>query len=494
MQVLFPCPSCHKMLQPPLQASGSAKLRCPLCQHELVAYDLVQGAHRAWMVIEDPGGEDLFADFQARPTEETPPHYGHGLHGNRHESHTRHPVSPYPVSIKDSVTSHDGELKLAPEEAHSQEAAEEEHGKPIQWEKFKPITHEEFQRRRRAAKSPIASVLQVVLGGFAAIPVSLLILWYGFGKDVADAGPTVAEYVPWIVPQKFHRNRPSKVERDFSPWDQGDFPNLSKFDVEPTEPKQSEPSEALQPKGKNDSVEPPAKTAPSIVTPPKTPDDKSSALEKQGLEKPMVGDKKASNAEVSVLPPPEDAVGAPPKLPIVSALDQWENAKAAVADYQGDSSEIKKSLNSAYVLAAMEVARQRSTLRFPQDRVWIEKCHQLLQEHARDAAAVKLISVGGPIISEGAEGSGVALVIEVQAVASEDGKLVIQTKDPLKIRDRSWILERPLGPGESESKIGSRYDVGKVMVLGVLSVTDTSSKIVLLDEVPAIGSKGSDTP
>lgn len=482
------------MLQPPLQASGSAKLRCPLCQHEIVAYDLVQGAHRAWMVIEDPGGEDLFADFQARPVEESPAHHGLGLHGDRHESHPRHHVSPYPVSIDDSVTSHDGELKLAPEDAHAPEAAEEEHGKPIQWEKFKPITHEEFQRRRRAAKSPIASVLQVVLGGFAAIPVSLLILWYGFGKDVADAGPTVAEYVPWIVPQKFHRNRPSKVDRDFTTWDQGDFPNLSKFDVEPSEPKQNEPTESSQPKGKSESVESPAKTAPSIVTPPKTPDDKTAVLEKQESDKPMVGDKKAANAEVSVLPPPEDAVGAPPKLPFASALDQWENAKAAVVDYQGDSSEIKKSLNSAYVLAAMEVARQRSSLRFPQDRVWIEKCHQLLQEHARDAAAVKLIGVGGPIKSEGTDGSGIALVIDVQSVSSEDGKLVIQAKDPLKIRDRQWVLERSLGLGESESKIGSRYDVGKVMVLGVLSVTDADAKIILLDEVPSIGSSGSDRP
>jgi hypothetical protein len=28
-------------------------------------------------------------------------------------------------------------------------------------------------------------------------------MWYGFGKDIGSTGPTVSQYVPWIVPQKF---------------------------------------------------------------------------------------------------------------------------------------------------------------------------------------------------------------------------------------------------------------------------------------------------
>ena len=32
-------------------------------------------------------------------------------------------------------------------------------------------------------------------------------MWYGFGKDLGSTGPTVAQYVPWIVPQKL-RNSP----------------------------------------------------------------------------------------------------------------------------------------------------------------------------------------------------------------------------------------------------------------------------------------------
>jgi hypothetical protein len=60
---------------------------------------------------------------------------------------------------------------------------------------------------RAQDKSPLWKLLPPVLGGLTALPISIGILWYGFGKDIGNTGPTVARYVPWIVP-KHLRGRP----------------------------------------------------------------------------------------------------------------------------------------------------------------------------------------------------------------------------------------------------------------------------------------------
>jgi hypothetical protein len=59
-------------------------------------------------------------------------------------------------------------------------------------------------RPKKPAKNPVFEVLKIVLGGAAAIPIALLILWWAFGKDPFEAGPLIAKYVPAIVPAKFH--------------------------------------------------------------------------------------------------------------------------------------------------------------------------------------------------------------------------------------------------------------------------------------------------
>lgn len=49
--------------------------------------------------------------------------------------------------------------------------------------------------------SVLRRILPPILGGLSAFPIALAILWYGFGKDIGNAGPTVAKYVPWLVPE-----------------------------------------------------------------------------------------------------------------------------------------------------------------------------------------------------------------------------------------------------------------------------------------------------
>lgn len=50
-------------------------------------------------------------------------------------------------------------------------------------------------------KSLLRRLLPPILGGLSAFPIALAILWYGFGKDIGNTGPSVAKYVPWIVPE-----------------------------------------------------------------------------------------------------------------------------------------------------------------------------------------------------------------------------------------------------------------------------------------------------
>ncbi len=73
--------------------------------------------------------------------------------------------------------------------------------------------------RSRSSKGPsIWTLVQVMLGGAASIPVTLLLLWHVVGKDVMNAGPKVAQYVPWIVPSKFHHtSMPDAPSQTLSP-------------------------------------------------------------------------------------------------------------------------------------------------------------------------------------------------------------------------------------------------------------------------------------
>jgi len=71
-------------------------------------------------------------------------------------------------------------------------------------------------RRRQKEVSAIRKIVPPVLGGLAAFPIATLIMWYGFGKDIGSTGPTVSQYVPWIVPQKFRVRSRELPIRDFA--------------------------------------------------------------------------------------------------------------------------------------------------------------------------------------------------------------------------------------------------------------------------------------
>ena len=91
-------------------------------------------------------------------------------------------------------------------------------------------------RHQPKQQSALRKLLPPVLGGLTAIPIAIGILWYGFGRDLGNAGPTVARYVPWIVPKHLrgrsagYTNRWSQTSTTNKPSNQEKKPNLDAGD------------------------------------------------------------------------------------------------------------------------------------------------------------------------------------------------------------------------------------------------------------------------
>lgn len=170
LQVL-PCPECGKQSLIPNQTSLEATIKCPHCDANLVLGEVFLTQFSSWSVIEDPA--ELY-DPNPRKLDPGVVIPVPADDANNAPLELAVDTSPQPAYIpKPSPSGRSGNLS-------------------------------EYERRKRKQKSPIWSIIPVVLGGLAAFPIALLIIWYVLGKDIGNLGPQVAEYAPWIVPKKFH--------------------------------------------------------------------------------------------------------------------------------------------------------------------------------------------------------------------------------------------------------------------------------------------------
>ncbi|MGN6544834.1 MAG: hypothetical protein ACTHK7_07280 [Aureliella sp.] len=251
--------------------SDQALLKCPNCGNQFRLGDVLDAFYAPWEILENPGIAASAAS--AAPTSAAAEPTAAAAAAETAAAQPAGLALEGASEREDRGLSLDGpDLELADDEESgtgiSIGGAGE--GKPkTDWSEFKPITHEEFQRMKRADRSPIWSTLQVVLGGAAAIPVSLLLIWYVLDKDVAGAGPAVARYVPWIVPQKFRgqaatfepaepvaepRRVPRRGESGFRKFDDvmpldekydAGSSSAAKSDEQPTEGKKTEGQETV---------------------------------------------------------------------------------------------------------------------------------------------------------------------------------------------------------------------------------------------------------
>ncbi len=174
---LLPCPDCQQPTLLPEGVSLEATIECPHCHAQFIVGEMLTARFGCWLLVHDPAAVNAL----------------------------------YPVYTEEASEADDSE----PLELQAPVAA------PLRpktdWSKFEPVTREPFERMRRKPRSPIWSLVQIVLGGIAAIPISLLLIWHLIGTDVAGAGPRVGRYAPWLVPEKFRPFEDRTEEVSFEP-------------------------------------------------------------------------------------------------------------------------------------------------------------------------------------------------------------------------------------------------------------------------------------
>ncbi len=182
---ILPCPECEKPTVFPEGVSLEATIRCPSCAKQFVVGEMLNSQMGYWEVIHDPAAVEMARDASG-------------------EEHGASPAASGEVAETDD---HPDELKLAVEDTPTEAV----HQRQPDWSEFKLGSHGRYRQMRRKQRLPLGTILQVALGGVAAVPIGLLLIWHVVGTDVAGAGPLVGQYAPWIVPEKF---RPYKEEFD----------------------------------------------------------------------------------------------------------------------------------------------------------------------------------------------------------------------------------------------------------------------------------------
>ncbi len=133
------------------------------------------------------------------------------------------------LSIETSTISDFDQNKISVTNFDGEEEAEPAPLRGPDWS----VLESNLRRPRPREVSAFRKIIPPVLGGLAAIPIATAIMWYGFGKDIGSAGPVVAEYVPWIVPEKL-RNTPAgnsaqdslELRNQYTPRANRKFPSL----------------------------------------------------------------------------------------------------------------------------------------------------------------------------------------------------------------------------------------------------------------------------
>ena len=158
------CPECNDEVQIPPGASPSAIVECPWCSAEFELKRLLDVMPPVLIVKSDPDSKSAEAASVS-----------------------------INVAEQNDLPMFDFKEREAP-----------------QAESIAPTLNAPAVRRPRPQPkgSGLISAAAVLFGGLCAIPLAQLCLWWIFGQDPVEAGPTVAKYVAFIVPKQFRGNGP----------------------------------------------------------------------------------------------------------------------------------------------------------------------------------------------------------------------------------------------------------------------------------------------
>lgn len=206
MQQFVPCNDCGSQIPIPGPLEGQPTprfLRCEACGSE-VFWDMGLSNGNGPLIVFSV--ENTYTDEIAGAPENVPEGNDKPLLELELESETDQ------ESDTDSETECYLEWETANTSAPSNSSTafiEAEQCSPPDWSVLGPIV----PRPRPREVSAFRKIIPPILGGLAAFPIATLIMWYAVGKDLGSMGPTVAKYVPWIVPQKL-RSTPWEYSRN----------------------------------------------------------------------------------------------------------------------------------------------------------------------------------------------------------------------------------------------------------------------------------------
>ncbi|MEM8733898.1 MAG: hypothetical protein AAGG44_06745 [Planctomycetota bacterium] len=424
MQPILPCPACSTFLLLP-NGVESTELTCPKCRHTISLSELATwevGNSDLGLAAQETTGEDSSESLELAPA----------MTGSSNNDLS--------AGIDQSATQPSDELQLAASDAPAPAA------KPA-FSSVQPITHEQFERLKRKKRSPIWSIAQVILGGLAAIPIALLILWHVLGRDVAEAGPTVARYIPWIVPERFHpldmeSEQDEDGQSDESPQrERGDsgfrqFDELLPDEDEPSADTSSERTEGSQSSGTLSSLSRPSETSNSSKSAAGQTQPNNGNGNLAALSRPRSSDtNSAPTALKGSMQSSASEVSPNVILQIKSCEQHIEDWRVAVRNGDGDLRALAQEIYADLVdVAAATQALPEGSPRF---RVIRDALQPVSQAIKRQSDVQKIIIQGAEHwsrntydLDEDKDSNGKALTIicEIEQVTESDTEWVIQPK------------------------------------------------------------------
>ncbi len=316
---LLPCSNCQRTFSLRKDVSDQALLRCPNCGNQFRVGDLLDALYSPWQIVEDPGmasiseaatessidtnaesqmsshvvesvddsyAAELPSELMELDSHETSSSEqaealtdtGDGIHTDPDAPDELVVVEEYdePGLSLDNDESTPG-IDNDPQ-GHVNVSTWEQVSEPLGSQEASSLTdsgvgalgtkgdtkstpsRDRVRRKSKSESGGLGFFLQVMAGGFGAIPVTLLLLWWVVGKDLGNIGQTVAQYVPWIVPEKLRT--PEYREPRFSGGPRGTPPARGESgfrnfdDVMPAETNSSQPSTTEANSENNDATKP----------------------------------------------------------------------------------------------------------------------------------------------------------------------------------------------------------------------------------------------
>lgn len=408
----YACPNCQHPIHLPEGISQTATLQCPMCGHTTQASALTQTAGPTWIVV-DPGDppQPLEVETVSATASESPQAIVQPL------AESNDPVSPSAEQTSTTATSSpsgstDGaDYELADPNLPKADRTRKQPLKQQDWSKHKPLTHDEYQRRKRKSSSPFAGIVQVVLGGFTALPIAQLLIWHVLGKDPFDLAPKTAAYVPWIVPQKF---------RPYAPV------NDTRF-VERSSPRSSSNGSGSGIARDFDAelaaslAESEKKPRTKETQPTKVKDESETAEKEKAVSDPKAKDLPDAPLEGVDSVAKDDPVSESEKLSLAIA-----STKKAMNDWgtiaKEDGTKRREVANNFYTNLATSVEQFAKIEGEPSARLLKREVEKLGREISKDAELIQLVRAGGfAKLSKANDslppGSGLALIATFEPIS-----------------------------------------------------------------------------